>query len=351
MKETKNWYRYGLFAAVILALGLTMRWIFPVALPFLVGFLVAWAAEPLTKTLCQKGKMPRALGSGIAITLSYALLLGLLWGLGKLAMREMDSLSRALPSLMEDLGEAAEEAEAWLLNLAGKAPERLRDGLRQNIRGLFSGTNAVTGSLSAWILGFATRLLGSLPDAFVFLGTAITASFLISVRFPAFYPWLTRRLPEAVSQKILPILYNLRGNFGLWLRAECKMTLLTFVLLTAGFFFLRIPNAVLLGAAVSLVDALPILGTGTVLVPWAAFALLRGNSPLGLGLLAMYVILSLTRSFLEPRLIGRQLGMNPLLTLGAVYLGYRFWGIFGMILAPILSVTVMDLWAMGSRNV
>lgn len=350
MKETKNWYRLGLLAAAVLGMLLAMRWVFPVVLPFLVGFLVAWAAEPLRAKLCRKGKMPHALGAGLAIALSYALLLGLLWGLGKLAVREMDSLSRALPSLMEDFSEAAEEAEGWLLNLTAKAPERFREGLRQNIRGLFSGTNAVTGSLSSQILGFATRILGRLPDAFVFLGTAITASFLISVRFPTFYPWITGRLPEAVSQKILPVLSNLRENFGLWLRAECKMTLLTFVLLTAGFFFLRVSNAVLLGVAVSLVDALPILGTGTLLVPWAAFALLRGNSPLGLGLLAMYAIVSLTRSFLEPRLIGRQLGMNPLLTLGAVYLGYRFWGILGMILAPILSVTVMDLWAMGSPN-
>ena len=103
---------------------------------------------------------------------------------------------------------------------------------------------------------------------------------------------------------------------------------LTFFLLTIGFFILRVEFPLLLGALIALVDALPMLGTGTVLVPWGLLVMLQGQTALGLGLIALYGVTSLTRSILEPRMVGRQLGLNPLLTLVALYMGYRLWGDF-----------------------
>ena len=96
--------------------------------------------------------------------------------------------------------------------------------------------------------------------------------------------------------------------------------------------------------------ALPMLGTGTVLVPWGILAMLQGDTALGFGLIAMYVFTALTRSVLEPRMLGRQLGLNPLITLAALYVGYQLWGILGMILAPVLTITAMELWAMAQRE-
>ena len=91
-------------------------------------------------------------------------------------------------------------------------------------------------------------------------------------------------------------------------------------------------------------DALPVLGTGTVLVPWSLVCLLQGDTVRGIGLLGVYAAASLTRSVLEPRFIGRQLGLDPLVTLLAMYAGYRLWGLAGMILAPLLAVTVTQFF-------
>lgn len=88
------------------------------------------------------------------------------------------------------------------------------------------------------------------------------------------------------------------------------------------------------------------LGTGTILVPWGLLVLLQGQTALGLGLIALYGVTALTRSILEPRMVGHQLGLNPLLTLVALYMGYRLWGILGMILAPVLTITVLEIWSM-----
>ena len=95
------------------------------------------------------------------------------------------------------------------------------------------------------------------------------------------------------------------------------------------------------------VDAFPILGTGTILVPWSLVCLLQHNSGKALGLLGLYALTALTRSTLEPKLVGRQLGLDPLLTLIALYTGFRLWGILGMFLMPMLAITVISMLPQG----
>ena len=122
-----------------------------------------------------------------------------------------------------------------------------------------------------------------------------------------------------------------------------KLAAMTLLLLTAGLLLLRIPYALVWALVVALVDAVPILGTGTVLIPWALMSLLQEQTLRGVGLLGLYTIAALTRSALEPRLVGKQLGLDPLVTLFSLYSGYRLWGFGGMILAPVLAVAAVQL--------
>ena len=117
----------------------------------------------------------------------------------------------------------------------------------------------------------------------------------------------------------------------------------TWAVLTAGFLLLRIRHAPLWAFGAALVDAVPILGTGAVLVPWSLIAFLQADTGRAFGLLALYAAATVIRTTLEPKLIGRQLGLDPLLTLAALYGGYRLWGIVGMLLAPILAVAAAKL--------
>ena len=135
----------------------------------------------------------------------------------------------------------------------------------------------------------------------------------------------------------------MRTAVGGWLKAQIKLSAVTWLILTTGFFLLRVSYAPLWAAMVSLVDAFPILGTGTVLLPWALISFVQDNAARGMGLLGIYAVVSVTRSVLEPKLVGKQLGLDPLVTLAALYAGYRLWGLGGMILAPLLAVTVRNL--------
>ena len=128
-----------------------------------------------------------------------------------------------------------------------------------------------------------------------------------------------------------------------WLKAQLKLCGVTWGVLTLGFFLLKVRHAPLWALGVALVDAFPILGTGAVLVPWSLVSFLQGGTGRAFGLLTLYAAAALGRALLEPRLVGRQLGLDPLLTLLALYGGYRLWGLPGMLLAPLLAVAGTQL--------
>ena len=130
---------------------------------------------------------------------------------------------------------------------------------------------------------------------------------------------------------------------GGWLTAQLKLMSVTFCILAAGLTLLRIPRSLLWAFVIALVDALPVFGTGTVLIPWALVCFLQGNRVLALGIAGPYATAALTRSILEPKLLGRHLGLDPLATLAALYIGCRLWGIAGMIAAPMITVALLQL--------
>ena len=136
---------------------------------------------------------------------------------------------------------------------------------------------------------------------------------------------------------------SLRRVLGGWFRAQLKLMAVTFVLLLTGFLLLRIQMPLVLALTVALLDALPLFGTGTVLIPWGLLAMASGNLRRGTGLLLLYGLAALTRNVLEPRLLGSQMGVSPLLTLLAIYGGYRAFGFGGMLLLPILTMLGAEL--------
>ena len=135
----------------------------------------------------------------------------------------------------------------------------------------------------------------------------------------------------------------MRSTFWKWLKAESLLCLITFSLLLAAFLYLKIDYALLTAVLVAMVDALPVLGAGTVLVPWAIYHLLLGQLPRGIALLALYAIILLVRSLMEPKVMAAQAGLPPLSALLAMYLGYSLFGLWGMLLLPILLLFLKQL--------
>ena len=128
------------------------------------------------------------------------------------------------------------------------------------------------------------------------------------------------------------------------MKAQLKLCAVTWAIVAIGFLALGIPNGTLWALLVAVVDAVPILGTGTILVPWAAVSLIKKESLQAIGLLCTYGVAAMTRTVLEPRLVGKQLGLDPLTTLAALYVGFRFWGFGGLLLTPILASAAKSIF-------
>lgn len=136
---------------------------------------------------------------------------------------------------------------------------------------------------------------------------------------------------------------DLLATLGKWCKAQCILLGVTFCELLTGFLLLRQGYALLLAALIAVIDALPVFGTGTVLVPWGALCLLTGNVPKGLGLLALYGVISLVRSVLEPKIMAAQVDLPPLAALAAMYVGFCAFGVAGMVLCPMALLFVKQL--------
>ena len=328
---------------LLLSFWLGLRFLLDTAMPFLLAIPLALAAEPLVKTLQKRLKFPRGIASAMGVVMVLTLTVLLVATLCALLIRELGSLAGIMPDLEQAALSGLDSLEAWLLGLARKAPKGVGAVLSHGVEGMFSNSSALLDQASSKLLALASGLLKSLPDSALGLGTWVLATFMLSSRLPKIRQWLVSQLPKSWHQRIVPSLSALKKTLGRWLLAQGKLVLITFSLLTAGFLFLRIDHALLWAAAVCLVDILPILGTGTVLIPWSLVCLLQGDTLLALGILGIYTVITLVRSVLEPRFVGKGLGLDPLLTLLAIYVGYRLWGLLGMLIAPLLAVTVTQV--------
>jgi sporulation integral membrane protein YtvI len=328
-------------AAIFAGLWLAVRYVLPVALPFLLGAGLALAAEPLVKRLT--GRLPRAVAAGVGVT---AALLGVV-AIGTLAgaviLKEMRRLAAALPDLQVAAQKGILQAQDYLVGLAEQTPESLRPFLQQTALSLFDGSTTLVRQVTGRLPAAVGAAVGWVGDGALTVGTGLLSAFLISARLPKLKAAAQSRLPQSWRATYLPALRRVRSALGGWLKAQGKLCLVTWGIVTVGFFLLRIPYAPAWAALIAVVDAVPILGTGTVLVPWAVVCLLRRQSLQAVGLLLIYGAAMITRTALEPRLVGRQLGLDPLATLAALYLGYRFWGIAGMLVTPILASAASSL--------
>lgn len=315
----------------------------PILLPFLLGGALALAAEPMVAFLCKKCRLPRAAAAGIGVTAAFCFLGLVILLVCAFILRELSILAGFLPNLEDTARNGMSALSQWLLGLIARLPVGIRDILTRNVTEFFSGSSAMLDRLVSFLLNLAGGVLRHVPDSALILATAIISSYMISSKLPGIRKWLAARISRERLRPVLETLKSLKtGIFG-WLKAQVKLSGITWLILTMGLILLRIPYAPLWALLIALLDAFPVLGTGTALLPWSLVCFLEGENVRGIGLLSTYAVISLSRSILEPKLVGRHLGLDPLATLVALYAGYKLWGLSGMILSPILAVALVQI--------
>ncbi len=326
-----------------LGVWLSARFLMPLLLPFFLGAALALAAEPMTSFFCKRMHLPRVVSTGIAVSMAFCILVLLVMVAAAFVLRELRTLAGILPDLEQTARTGIYLMEDWLLQLTTRMPQSLQPLLQRNVTDFFSGGAQLLDRIMGWLLGLAGSLLTHVPDSALSIGTAVISGYMISAKLPRIRRWIRMRISRERLKAIAGTLSRVRKAVGSWLFAQAKLAGVTWTLLTLGFILLRVRYAPLWALAVAAVDAFPVLGTGTILVPWAIVSLLQSNVPRATGLVGLYLTVSLLRSALEPKLLGKSLGLDPLVTLMAMYAGYKIWGITGMLLSPLLAVTAIQM--------
>ena len=328
------------WAAVAVGAGyLAVRYLLPITIPFGIGALVALGAEPAVRLGTNRLKLKRGPAAVVSVTFALLLTAGLITLLGAVLVKELGKLAGALP----DVQSGTQQLQDQLTSLADRSPDGIRPLARRTVDNLFENGDALMGQLSEKLPGFLTALVSGLGSSLLGIGTAILAAYLISMRLPHLQALGRAKLEQTGLSKYLPALQKFRSSLWGWLKAQGKLALITWGIVTVGFWLLKVSFAPVWAACVAIVDSIPILGTGAVLIPWSLLCFWEGNTLRGAGLLALYAVAATTRTVLEPKLVGKHLDLDPLTTLAALYAGFRLWGIPGLLLTPILASAAKSL--------
>lgn len=336
------------FALVAVLVFLCFKYVLNWIMPFFIGFLLAFAARPAVKGLSRLTKMNRKLAGVLVIILEYALIVVVVWGLGAKIADSLKNLFTDLPAYYDNsLLPFFYSITSTLEDMASRiSPETLEQ--------IYAVIENAADSIRDFVLNFSSNMLSGLagitkkiPFFFISFVFTILASIFISMDYKSVMDFLGNQLPPRARIVLGDAKKHIGRTVLGYLRAYTIIWVITFTELSVGLFVLGIENAIGIAALIAIADILPVIGTGGILIPWAIVALITGNYFLAVGLVVLYVIVLAVRNFTEPKIIGDQLGLNPLVTLLAIYVGYRLLGFFGMILFPVTVNILVGLQKSG----
>lgn len=334
-------------AMIIAGIWAFFRFLFPLLSPFLLALLLAHLLEPAVKRLQKQFRLPRHLGSGLLTVLVIGGLAAALVFLGVWIVSEVSGLTKNLPAWISRLPELTDSWQATISGWIQAAPVTMQEFLQSTFDKMIRDGITIPTELYTWLASWVSSLAGALPGVVLFWAAAVLSTYFISRDYPRLTDWISRTLPAHIREKTFRAKNHIGSSIGKWMKAQGIMMCLTFAELTVGLLVLRVPYAIFIAAVTAILDALPVVGIGLVLLPWALFSFISGSKWLGLGLLILYAVVNLVRSLLEPKLVGRQLGLHPIVTLAAMYIGFRTAGVLGMVLFPILSITLKQMYEWG----
>lgn len=328
------------------------RILFGVLLPFLLAWMLSLLIAPAARRIAKKLHLPEKLCAVLLLVLALALLILLVSAGVSRGLRELENLLAWLLGQGDFSAESGETFD-WFGHITsgvrlfrraevGERYEAFREEFNRMVGDMIS---SFASALSAKLPGAAGKLIAALPSAVFFVLVTVIAGFYFCLDPGRVGRFLTAHLPAPLTKKLPAWKARAKAVSFKYLRAYLLILFLTFLELFIGFCILRVDYAFLLSLLIAVVDILPVLGVGTVLIPWAMIELLRKNFYVGFGLLILYAAITVLRQITEPRLVGKSLGLDPLAALVAGYAGWRWFGVVGMALGPVFALFVKALLA------
>ncbi len=315
-------------------------------MPFLIAFIISLMLEPCIRFIMNKLKLKRKTSSIIIFIIAIILIVGLLVWAGVTLVSEASNL-------LSSLNVYIEKGYLLIQNLLSKIdfnnfhiPENIMTAVNNSAMEFFE-------SLTQWAknaLTGAINFLTSVPTIGIYAVITLLALYFICVDKVYMIDQLEHHLPETWVKKIGVHLKEIVKILGGYLKAELTLVLISFVICLIGLYVLHftgfnIQYPLLMAVIIGFVDLLPIFGSGTFMVPWAVITACSGDYNLSIAILVLWAIISIIRQFLEPRIVSGNIGIHPIFTLISMYTGFKFIGIIGMIIGPIILIILKNIFA------
>ncbi len=332
------------WALILILIIFVLRYIAPLFLPFIIGFVIAWLLRPLVCWLARKAKIKEKL-AGVLITVLVYLIIGLLLTLGgsQLVSLALSFFSRLPEFGTEVLAPAAVTLAEWVAQTLGDIFPDLAKTSTETLPLTIADIQGTLLSISSSALTILTNLSAKIPGLLVTVLFTLMTTMVISSSYRQVVEFLVRQIPASHQQLFFKIRDDAILTVGKYLVAYLKIMFITFLELFIGLSLLGVKAAVFVALGIAIFDILPVLGTGGILLPWALLALIQGEFMMATGVLLLYIFITVIRNIIEPKIVGDQLGMHPLITLVAIYAGFRFMGILGMFLFPVTIQILIEL--------
>lgn len=335
MKKEKLEYLSHLFIVLLgaaLAAVLFLKYVLVAVLPFALAWLVAVASCRPAEYLSEKTRLParilRIIISAVATLVTATLTV-------VLARLAFDQLWGLLAGLADggELSNMVRLLSEQVLGIFGRL--RLPDEVKHGLAEAFSG---MVGRVLSGLGGILTSAATAVPGILLFLAVTVIAVIYfawdlegISAAVRAIMPPKCREMASAAKSGMMTVT-------GKYIRSYALLMLITFAEMLIGFLILGVRYAFIFAVIISILDLLPIVGVGTALVPASVFCFLSGRGGLGVGILILFAVSVIVRELAEPRILGKNLGVHPLLTLVSMYVGYSFFGFAGILILPLFVI-------------
>ena len=322
-----------------------IKYLLPLFMPFAIGMIIAMVFRNIIDFIEKKTRIKRVFISILILIIFYGLL-GLIFSLiGVKIVNFISNLFYNLPELYKNTILPA------LQKVTGGLSERfpsIQDYLDNFIENINDSIFTYITEASTTVVGMVTGLASQLPSLLIKFIFTIVSSFFFTIDYHKITRFFVRQFRTERRDMIIKLKNDVIGSLTRFLRAYTVIISITFIELSIGFWILGIPSPFLFGLLIAIIDVMPILGTGAVLLPWSIMAFVMGNTKLGLGMLILYIIITAIRQTIEPKIVGQQIGLHPIVTLILMYAGVQLMGVLGLLILPIIATIIVKLNEEGS---
>ncbi|AEY68073.1 sporulation integral membrane protein YtvI [Clostridium sp. BNL1100] len=337
--------KFFLILLIFAVIYLSISYLLPFFAPFVIALIVSYINEPVIKLL-QRFNISRKAAAAISLLFTMSVLgFGLTVGIIK--------IYNELIVLQDNLTAYSSDISVKINGLIDKAtifynglPDQVTSTITKN---LVSFSEKI-GFMITSVIQYVINTVSSIPRLTVFVIVTILGTYFISSDRKSISSFFYRQLPFSWRKNIASLKKDTFKALLGYFKAILILMGFTFIEVSVGLFILNVKYAFLIALVVGLSDAIPIMGTGVVMVPWILWTVISGDMPLALGLSIIYVLGILIRQIMEPKIVGSQIGLHPLVTLLAMYIGLKFFGIIGMFVGPISIIVVKKLQDSGAMR-